>query len=143
MFSHVRSYKRTTFSADLRDISDALYCISCLQGIFPLKHSNIISIRSKSTCFVPTISCTPFLLLPRPLYFRLLLSTISSTTCRRPPRFNEAVLARRKNGTVLYDLSIRLDIYTIVENHLIIHKNRADDLLSVRAYKPDPLAGIK
>ena len=129
-----------------------IYCIlrSCaislynrLLGIFPLKHSNMMSIRFKSTCFVPTISCTLFLPLPRPLRFRLLLSTISFSTRSRPPRFDETVLARGKNNTVLYDLSIRLDTYTIVENHLIIHKYRPDNLLSVRTYKPDPLAGIK
>lgn len=34
-------------------------------------------------------------------------------------------------------------MYTPVDDYLIVDVNRADDFLSVRAWKPDGLAGVK
>lgn len=102
----------------------------------------VVSIRSKSTRLVPATGRTLPLFLPRPLCLRLLLSPFS--TCRRPPRFDETVLARAENGTVLYAWSIRLDMYQPpVDTYLIADMNRTDRLLSVRARKPNGLTHIK
>lgn len=102
-----------------------------------------MSIRFKPTYLVPTIGYTPLFLLPRRLYFRLLL-LLPASIRRRPPRLYETVLARRENDTLLFRPSIRLNTCTHLENdYLIVDMHRADNLLSVRARKPDRLSAIE
>lgn len=108
----------------------------------PLTHSNAVSIRFKSTRLAPTISNTLFLFLFRPLCFRSPLLFVSSI-CRRPPCLHETILARGEDSTILFGPVNQPEYIKPRNTYLVVDMNRADNLLSVCAGKPDRSAAIK